>query len=55
MANKKKPETLTIDLKKALRLFTDWHVDEYVDRIEARNYGKRLITRLKKEAKVDLG
>jgi hypothetical protein len=53
MPKKKPVKTLTIDLNKALSLFTDWHVDEVTDRSEARNYGKRLITRLKKEAKAD--
>lgn len=53
---KAKPvETLTLDLKKTLKTFIDWHYDtDYgIGTPEARSYGKRLITRLKKEAKAD--
>ena len=41
--------------KRALRLFTDWHVDEVTSRRRARDYyGKRLLTRLR-QAGVQLG
>ena len=41
--------------KRALRLFTDWHVDEVTSRRRARDYyGKRLLTRLR-QAGVKLG
>ncbi len=47
--------TATEAEKKALNLFTDWHVDEYTSRRRARDYyGKRLLTRLR-QAGVKLG
>jgi hypothetical protein len=45
------PETLTIDAKAALRLFTDWHQDDDVNRNQARDYAHRLLTRLLNEAR----
>lgn len=42
--------TLTIDLKKAMAVLTDWHEDEEADRPKARSYARRLIARLRKAA-----
>jgi hypothetical protein len=52
MARVSEPLQITIDVKAAFKLFTDWHVDEITDRREARNYAVRLMTRLRAEALV---
>ena len=44
------PATVTIDARKAMRLFTDWHLDDEVGRDKARDYAERLMTRLHAEA-----
>lgn len=39
------------DERKLAKLFTDWHEDEGTDRRQARNYARRLIGRIKAEAR----
>jgi hypothetical protein len=43
-------DTIQIHKAAAIKLFTDWHVDEGTSRAEARNYARRLWTRLEAEA-----
>jgi hypothetical protein len=40
---------LCIDKQRALRLFTEWHVDEGTNRAAARDYARRLWARLATE------
>ncbi len=43
-------KTIRLNISKMIRVFTDWHIDEATSRKEARNYARRLVTRLKNEA-----
>lgn len=48
-------QTMVIDVKKALKLFKEWHFDSDAHPEDphgaARNYARRLLTRLKSEAR----
>jgi len=45
---------LKVDEDKLLKLFTEWHVDEETDTVEAMDYANRLLARIKDECSADM-
>lgn len=44
-------KTVTLDEDKMIEILADWHLDDEVSRREALTYAKRLLQRLKKDAR----